>query len=148
MERACIISGRTLAVQKIVDSEGYTAFRQTMINQHAKKLRDCMGPLLNMETIRADAGKDLTAIATKAFDLSAKMFTSGWTLIITMPDCGTKFISSSMKPRNSEQDPTAMQIEKRKVKLAITPFITMRDDRGISIKTRTIHQASVLVEDN
>lgn len=148
MERACIVSGRTLAIQKIVDSEGYSAFRQTMISQHAKKLRDCVGPLLNIETIRADAGKDLTVIATKAFDLSAKMFTSGWTILITMPDCGTKFLSSSMKPRNTEENPTAMQIEKRKIKLAITPYITMRDDRGISIKTRTIHQASVLVEEN
>lgn len=118
-----------------------------MVSQHAKKLRDCLGPVLNADAKRADAGRDLTAIATKAFDLSARLYTSGWTFLISMPDTGSKFLHPNMKPRNTTQSPLEMHIRQTRVKFAITPFITMRDDRGMSIVTRNIDQASVLVEE-
>jgi hypothetical protein len=104
-----------------------------------------LGPVLNTAAKRADAGKDLSAIAARAFDLSAKMYTSGWTFLVVMPETGCRFLHPSMVQRNSKESPLNLHIQQVRVKLVVTPSITMRDDHMMTIRTKTIESSNVLI---
>lgn len=127
-------------------TQDYRAFRKYMIAQHTKKLRDILPLVLNPTTNRADAGRDLAVVVAKAFDLSAQLFTCGWTFIISMPEAGAKFAKPSMRARNSEVDPLDLQMRGTRIRFAVTPFVTLRDDSGLAIVTRNIDRSSVLIE--
>ena len=112
---------------------------------HSKKLRDILGPLLNHGCSRADAGRDLGAITIKAWELSVKMFTSQLTFQIYFPETATKFHAATMIAKDQPRaDPMHLQIRQTRLKLVITPVITLRDDRGTTIKAKNLHMSTVL----
>lgn len=127
-------------------TQDYRGFRKYMIAQHTKKLRDVLPLVLNPGINRSDAGRDLAVVVAKAFDLSAQLFTCGWTFIISMPEAGAKFAKPSMRARNSDVEPLDLQMRGTRIRFAVTPFVTLRDDSGLAIVTRNIDRSSVLIE--
>jgi hypothetical protein len=142
-----LIDRQVEAVQSITNSHIFGNFRQEQINLHTKRLRDMLGPLLNRGCPRSQAGKDLGLIAVTAWDLSVKMHTSHLTFQVYFPETAAKFSSATMLPTNSTVDPLKLQLQQARLSLVITPVITMRDDRGTTIKAKNLHMASVLLQE-
>jgi hypothetical protein len=146
--RAKVIGQQTDLIESMVQRNlPYLIFRNTQVSRHGKTLRDKTGPLLDIGVRRCDAGDGLNAIALQAFDLSAKMFTSNRTFVIKFPECGSKFLHTSMVSRNpyDAEAPLDNHLRQTRVKLAITPVITMRDDRFMTIQVKDIQHAHVLI---
>lgn len=146
-ERASLVSAQTIAISHIVSSEEYPPFRSAVLDKHTKNLRALLGPMLNLGVARANAGRDLGAIVVNAFDISTKLFTSSYSFVIMFPKCGDKFQYASMICRDSSHsiDPLSLQIKQYRLKLVITPIITLRDDRQLTIKVASVQYANVLV---
>ncbi|KAI9734188.1 MAG: hypothetical protein M1818_006605 [Claussenomyces sp. TS43310] len=145
-ERAEAVAMQTSAVQSIVSDDDFLAYRAHRLSQHTKELRGLLGPLLNKNVARADAGRDIGGMTVHAFDLSVRMHTSGWSFQFIFPECASKFGSTSMICRDSSitDTPLDLQIRQARLKLVITPVVTMRDDRGLSIRVKQLHCANVL----
>jgi hypothetical protein len=104
-----------------------------------------LGPLLNDGSDRTAAGRDLGAIAIKAWELSVKMHTSYLTFQVYFPETASKFSASTMVAKDRRRvNPIILQTRQTRLKLVITPVITMRDDRGTTIKAKNLHLSSVL----
>jgi hypothetical protein len=101
--------------------------------------------MLNDGVDRTTAGKDLGIIAVNAWDLSAKMNSSHLTFQITFPETASKFTASSMAAKDQPSEKSMeLQIRQTRLKLVITPVITMRDDRGTTILAKNLHHSTVL----
>jgi hypothetical protein len=134
------------AVQSVISAKDYRSFRAKQLGVHTKALRDMLGPLLDNGVARASAGSDLGAIAVLSWDLSCKMHTARLTFQIYFPETAGKFTAATMKAKDQTNvDPMKLQVEQTRLKLVITPVITMRDDRGLTIKAKAIHSANVLL---
>lgn len=146
-ERSDAVALQTSAVQAIVGGRDFLTYRAHRLSQHTKQLREWVGPMLNSTVKRGDAGKDIGAIIVHAFDLSVRMHTSGWSFQLMFPDCGSKFGSTSMVCRDEliTETPLDLQIRQVRLKLVITPVVTIRDDRGVSIRVKQLHCANVLI---
>lgn len=144
--RQHLIDQGSEAVQSVIAAKDYHGFRAKQLGIHTKALRDMLGPLLDDGVARASAGVDLGAIAVLAWDLSCKMHTARLTFQIYFPETNGKFTAATMKPKDiTKVDPMQLQIEQVRLKLVITPVITMRDDRGTTIRAKAIHSANVLL---
>lgn len=105
-----------------------------------------VGPLLNTDAVRSNAGRDLSSIAGAAWDTSIKLYASGLSFQVTFPECGARFAATSMLPRDEGNVPaTELQARQLRVKLVMTPVVILRDDRGFTIKAKMLHPANVLV---
>lgn len=134
------------AVSSVVASRNYHEFRAKQLSVHTKALRDMLGPLLDDGVQRSQAGVDLGAIAILAWDMSAKMHTSRVTFQIYFPETNGKFNAPTMKAKDyTGTDQMQLQIDQARLKLVITPVITMRDDRGTTIRAKALQSAQVLV---
>jgi hypothetical protein len=143
--RQKLIDQQARAVQTIIASSNYQDFRSTQLSHHSKRLRDMLGPLLNQGCPRAEAGRDLGAIAIKSWELSVRMFTSHLTFQVYFPETAAKFNAATMIAKDQPKvDPMQLQIKQTRLKLVITPVITLRDDRGTTIKAKNLHFSTVL----
>lgn len=142
-----MVAAQTHAVQCVVESKKYLAFRSQVLSGHAKALRAKVGPLLDEGVIRADAGKALGAIVVCSWDLSAKLYTSNYTFLFNFPACGSKFLHPSMECDDPTVEETNLQLHIRqaKIKLAIKPIITMRNDRNMTITAKKVQNGHVLI---
>ena len=132
-------------MQAIVASPGYQDFRTLKLTHHTKRLRDMLGPLLNVTASRTEAGRDLGAITIKCWELSVDMHTSHLTFQVYFPETNSKFNAATMKAKDQPMaDPVKLQVNQTRLKLVITPVVTMRDDRGTTIKAKNLHPSSVL----
>lgn len=106
-----------------------------------------LGPLLDLGIERKDAGRGLGGIAVSAWDLSAKIFTSNFTFIWSFSECGARFVHPSVECVDPSEEETPMQlgIRQAKIKLAITPIITIRNDRLTTISVKDVCKGHVLI---
>ncbi|KAK0125307.1 hypothetical protein ONS96_009161 [Cadophora gregata f. sp. sojae] len=143
--RQALINRRAKAVQFAVDHPKWEEYRNDQLNRHSQQLRDILGPMLNDGANRSKAGGDLGAIAFKAWTLSQEMNTAQVTFQVYFPETASKFTASTMIAKDKmDKNPMSLQIGHTRLKLVITPVITMRDDRGTTIKAKNLHYATVL----
>lgn len=112
---------------------------------HGKCIRDFLIRLVSPDVSRIVAGNDIGNIVTKAWDLIAEMSSSGITFKTHFPETSTKFTASLMEPVNSDISPMKLQNAGAKVRLVITPLVTLRDDRGTSIRCKNLVISKVLI---
>ncbi|RDW74991.1 hypothetical protein BP6252_06133 [Coleophoma cylindrospora] len=142
-----LLDQQLYAVREIVEGPGYRKYRNEQLEHHGKKLRKMLGGLLNNNVVRSSAGTDLGAIATFAWDLSAKMNTAHFTFVTAFFETTSKFSAATMTTKDTlSRDPMQLQLSGARLKLVITPNITIRDDRGASIKVKNLHKSNVLVQ--
>jgi hypothetical protein len=104
-----------------------------------------LGPMLNDGAPRSQAGKDLGAIAVTAWELSVKMWTAHITFQVYFPETAGKFSQASMIAKDQPSvDSIQLQVQQTRLKLVITPVITLRDDRGTTIIVKNLHPSHVL----
>lgn len=100
---------------------------------------------MNDSTLRSVAGGDLGALILKAWDLSIKINTAPLTFQILFPETAGKFNASTMIAKDKPwADQMQLQIKQTRLKLVITPVVTMRDDRTRTIRAKNLHHSSVL----
>lgn len=140
-----MIDQQARAVQSVISAATYGEFRCRELNRHTKSLRDMLGPLLNEYSPRAVAGQELGAIVIIAWDLTVKMNTSHLTFQVYFPETCSKFTAATMNAKDSTANAMQLQIRQTRLKLVVTPVITMRDDRGTTIMAKSIMQSDVLL---
>lgn len=104
-----------------------------------------VGPLLNADCARALAGQELGNIVITAWELAVKMTTSHITFQVYFPETCNKFSAATMTAKNSTTNPLTLQVYQARLKLVITPVITLRDDRGTTIIAKSVLHSKVLV---
>ncbi|KUJ21834.1 uncharacterized protein LY89DRAFT_385378 [Mollisia scopiformis] len=145
-KRQHLVDRRTTAVQTIVNDPMYKEWRSKQLHDHSRRLRNMLGPMLNIDSDRTDAGRDLGTLAIQVWDLSAKMHTTPLTFQIYFPETGTKFVAAHMIAKDRPNiDPVSIQVNQPRIKLVITPVVTLRDDHGSKIKAKNLHHAAVLL---
>ncbi|KAH7419182.1 hypothetical protein BKA64DRAFT_8932 [Cadophora sp. MPI-SDFR-AT-0126] len=143
--RQALIDRRAKAIQHAVCSPNWGEYCQEQINGHCQKLRNILGPMLNDGANRSKAGNDINAITRKAWNVSQEMNTAQVTFQVYFPETASKFTASTMIAKDKmDKNPMGLQINHTRLKLVITPVITMRDDRGTTIKAKNLHYATVL----
>ncbi|RKF73680.1 hypothetical protein GcM1_243136 [Golovinomyces cichoracearum] len=143
--RQRIVDQRDVVVKSIIDHEEYNQWRSTRLIQHTMHLQDILGSLLNQNCNLTSAGRDLGAIVVLAFDLCARMHSSSMTFQIAFPEITTKFNSNTMIACDlAPGEYLASQATMIRLKLIITPIVTLRDDRGTTIKAKSLQLARVL----
>ncbi len=132
-----------------MSQKGWPAFRVHCLSTHTHNIRAIVGPFLNEGVSRSTAAREIGAVISMAFDLSARIFTSEQTFVMTFPKCGSRFLHTSMICVDPTINESPLDIHVRQVvlKLVITPTITMRDDRKMSITVRSLQNSDVLIED-
>ncbi|KAG9239095.1 hypothetical protein BJ875DRAFT_366606, partial [Amylocarpus encephaloides] len=143
--RQNFVDQQARAVQSVLSAKDYQVFRSRQLMNHTKRLRDMLGSMLDEGALRTAAGRDLGAIAVDAWELSTKMHTAQLTFQVYFPETAAKFTAATMVARDQPHTPTMdLQLRQTRLKLVITPVITMRDDRGTTIKAKNLHHSTVL----
>jgi hypothetical protein len=149
MERNQLVNLRTELIREIVSRDTYPKFRSDTLSYHSGQLRKLLKDVLNQNAYHPNAGRDLARIVVGAFELGQAMFISGRMFPSWFPDTGSRFQNTSMINMDLRIGLTPMQLQIRqmRIKLAITPVITMRSDRDTTIEANTVQIARVLVMD-
>lgn len=143
--RQSLTDRRAKAIQFAVSHPDWKKYRTAQTNEHLVKLRAHVGPMLNTHCNRAQAGQDLGPVILKAWEISERMNAAELTFQVSFPETATKFTASSMIAKDQPTvDPMTLQLRQTRLKLVITPVITMRDDRGNTIKAKNLHHSTVL----
>ncbi|KAE8451495.1 hypothetical protein EG329_003568 [Mollisiaceae sp. DMI_Dod_QoI] len=143
--RQKLVDQRANTVKTIVNHVNYMSWRSSQLHYHAKQLREILEPVLNTHCDRSEAGKALGVLVIRAWDHSAKMFGAPLTFQVYFPETNSKFSATSMFAKDQPHaDQMQLQIRQTRLKLVITPVVTLRDDRGTTIKAKNLHLATVL----
>lgn len=144
-ERQALVNRLVKVVDRILHSPNFEFWKKETMNSHCKNLRDYVGMLLNEGAKRQDAGRDLGVVAMRAWDIGVKMQLSGLSFQVIFPETAGKFTASSMIAKDRPNvEPMQLQLSQTRLKLIITPVVTLRDDREDSIKVRNLHHSTVL----
>ncbi|KAK3304018.1 uncharacterized protein B0T15DRAFT_399437 [Chaetomium strumarium] len=148
-ERQALIERRAKLIREIVESPEATKYRSNKITQHASRLKDILAVFLpsDMDSKAAKDGVvyDISVIASTAWDVSAKVLQAPITFVFTFNDVNSLFMTEMHEALDCSTDPRQLQAEKCRVKLCVTPAITLRKDQGSTIHAKNILKASVLV---
>jgi hypothetical protein len=133
----------------MVEGDNAASFRNFKLTQHHQFLKTMIAPFLTkrnrQENVTNEAFYDLFTIATSAWDLSAKLFRSRLTFQYVWNDVGARFSAETHEPLDCSVSPLTLQLEHCRVRLCATPAVTMRNDQGMTIDTKNILKAGVLV---
>lgn len=144
--RQNLIDRRAQAIASIQNHHDYTEWRLTQLTFHTTQLRKLLSLVTNPGVDPREAGGHLATMAIRFWEQSAKMHSSPLTFQVYFPETGSKFNSSSMIAKDRPgTNPMQLQIKQVRVKLVITPVITLRDDRGTTIKAKNLHHATCLL---
>lgn len=145
--RQGLVDRRDTIIRNIIKDKDYKVLRSTRLTQHSNSLRGILGSLLNEDCDFDSAGRNLGAIVALAFDLCQSLHSSALTFQIVFPNLTTtKFNASTMIVRDKTFiKPLALnRIAMTRLKLVISPMVTLRDDRGTTIKAKSLQLATVL----
>ncbi|KAK0703258.1 hypothetical protein B0T26DRAFT_876318 [Lasiosphaeria miniovina] len=147
-ERQAIVDRQAELVQSMTVHDKWASFRQYKVNDHFQKLKKMMGPLVcarPSHNMHQEAFYDLHNVTTSAWDLSAKLVLSRLTFSYMWNDTGAKYSNESHVAIENREDPVILQIKQARIKLAVTPIITMRDDRGLAVMPKCLSKSKVLI---
>ncbi|KAK4120026.1 hypothetical protein N657DRAFT_580707 [Parathielavia appendiculata] len=149
-ERQVILDRRAKLVTEMVEGTNAQAFKNFKLTQHHQFLKTMIVPFLAKRNNKQsnfvnEAFYDLFTIATSAWELSAKLFRSRLTFQYVWNDVGVRFSAEMHEPLDCSVDRLTLQAEHCRVRLCATPAVTMRNDQGMTIDTKNILKAGVLV---
>lgn len=102
---------------------------------------------MNKGCSRTKAGSDLGVMIISSMEIGAKMWTAKLSFQIVFPELlGAKYTAGTMIAKDHPHDnPYQLQTRQKRIKLVMTPSITMRDDNSITIIAKNLHKANVLL---
>lgn len=143
--RQSIVDQISSVIARMLADPEFTEYRSRRISFHQQRLKTIVGPLMDSDASRTEAGFDLHAVASTSLQVSALMFQSrlnfefSWALT-----CG-KFSVDFHVPKDPPLDPLMLQARQYRLKLVVTPTILFRDDRGVSINPKRVLRSEVFV---
>ncbi|GAB1313596.1 Liprin-beta-2 [Madurella fahalii] len=147
-ERQSIIDRRVELVTEMAEGPKAAAFKNHKLNQHHQQLRMMIAPFLprtKENNTRDEAFYDLFAIAGAAWELSSKLLRSPLTFQYVWNDPCARFSADVHEALGCSISPTTLQREQWRLKLCVTPAITMRSDKGMTISAKQILKSGVTV---
>ncbi|KAB8299845.1 hypothetical protein EYC80_000091 [Monilinia laxa] len=146
-KRQELVAEQSALIKSVIKSRDYGAFRNDALIHHTKSLRDMLGPLMNKGCSRTKAGSDLGLMIISSMEIGAKMWTAKLSFQIVFPELlGAKYTAGTMIAKDHPHDnPYQLQTRQKRIKLVMTPSITMRDDNSITIIAKNLHKANVLL---
>ncbi|KXX82529.1 Liprin-beta-2 [Madurella mycetomatis] len=147
-ERQSIIDRRAELVTEMAEGPKAAAFKNHKLNQHHQQLRMMIAPFLprtKENNMRDEAFYDLFAIAGAAWDLSSKLLRSRLTFQYVWNDPCAKFSADVHEALGCSIGPVYLQREHWRLKLCVTPAVTIRSDKGMTISARQILKSGVTV---
>ncbi|QSZ34706.1 hypothetical protein DSL72_007561 [Monilinia vaccinii-corymbosi] len=146
-KRQELVAEQSALIKSVISSRDYVTFRNDALIHHTKSLRDMLGPLMNKGCSRTKAGGDLGLMIISSMEIGAKMWTAKLSFQIVFPELlGSKYTAGTMIAKDHPNDnPYQLQTRQKRLKLVMTPSITMRDDNSITIIAKNLHKANVLL---
>ena len=142
-----MLERRAKLVLTMLDSPRWDQFRHTKVNEHFQSLKNAVWALVPNDTkteMREDAHFDLFSMIELSWELATKMFLSRADFTFSWPQVGEKYSVESHFPADMQREPSANEVRYWRVRLAVTPGVTMRTPEGMSIKPLRILRANVL----
>ncbi|KAL2184839.1 hypothetical protein L209DRAFT_773255 [Thermothelomyces heterothallicus CBS 203.75] len=147
-DRQVIIDRRAQLVTDMAEGPNAAAFKNYKLTQHHQYLKTMVAPFLarrKVPNVTNEAFYDLFTITTAAWDLSAKLLRSRLTFQYAWGDAGARFSAETHEPLDCTVDRLTLQHEHCRLRFCATPAVTMRNDQGMTIDTKNILKAGVLV---
>lgn len=144
-ERQSIVDQIASHINIILMDPEFPSFRQRKENFHHQRLKTIVGPLMDSSASRSDAAYDLHNITVLVLQASANMFQSRQHIQFAWNNTCSKFSVESHAAKETAVDPVTLQMKQWRLKLVVTPLITLRDDRGLTAVPRRVLRSEVLV---
>ncbi|KAF8866886.1 hypothetical protein BDZ45DRAFT_683099 [Acephala macrosclerotiorum] len=143
--RQKLIDQRVRVIEEIKNGINFQDWRSEQLSYHTKILRGLVSHFLNDDSDRLAAGRDLGVLTIEAWKMSTKMNSAPVSFQIYFPETNGKFSATSMSAKDRyDIDGMALQLKQTRLKLVITPVVTLRDDRGTTIKAKSLLLSTVL----
>jgi len=143
--RQTIIDQISTVIGQMLANPSFTEYRARRISFHQQRLKTIVGPLMDPDASRTDAGFDLHAVASTALQVSALLFQSRLSFEFSWSVTCSKFSIDFHVPKDPPVDPLMLQQRQYRLKLVVTPSILFRDDRGVSVNPKRILRSEVFV---
>ncbi len=143
-ERQAALETQAQLVARILMDSRFQEFRQFKINHHVDRVKMIVGPMLPTTKTRNESQYDLHNLVSQAMELSAVMFESRRRFDFTWNSTCTKFSAEHHSSLDSSLPPIQLQVNQWRLKLVVTPGITLRDERNPNISRRVL-KSDVLV---
>jgi len=147
-ERQEIIDRQAAILAKMMENKRWREFRSWKVNDHFQRFKKMIGPVVYSEPksqTLEDAFFDLYGIVDSFFDLAIEIVKSRLSFQFVWNDTCTKFTAENHNAVNSDLPPITIQLKQWRLKLVMTPGITMRNDQGMNITPRQVLKSDVLV---
>ncbi|KAI1210721.1 uncharacterized protein F4807DRAFT_459562 [Annulohypoxylon truncatum] len=137
-DRQAVLNDHARIIDEALKSPDMETFRANTINRHSQILSGILHPLRGVKVAEKDADAGIRALITISWDMSSKIWTSGMMLSYYFPPCGSRFTENNMKARNLAAFDLEAQIQLQymhaRVELAMSPVLSLRDNRDGEIK--------------
>ncbi|KAL2020778.1 hypothetical protein VTK56DRAFT_7976 [Thermocarpiscus australiensis] len=143
-----IIDRRVELVTEMSKGPKSLQFKNHKINYHHQQLKLMVAFFLPRDkkaNLPDEAYYDLFAIVSSAWELSSKVLRSRLTFQFLWHDGNAKFVADVHEALNSDLGGRALQQAQYRLKLSVTPAITIRSDQNMTIATKQILKSRVLV---
>jgi len=133
----------------MLDDARWDQFRHTKVNEHFQALKQSIWALAPDEKTRTEmheAGHfDLFSLLELAWELATKMYLSRADFYFSWPDVGEKFSADSHVDLAVDHPGILEPARFGRIRVAVTPGVTMRKPEGMRIVPKGILKANVLV---
>ncbi|KAK0748545.1 hypothetical protein B0T21DRAFT_420581 [Apiosordaria backusii] len=133
-------------VKEIEASPQAASYRHRKIIDHNQVLRKMISPFIKMAKANQEPIlHDLFTVTQAAWELSSKLLKANCTFHYVFNDTGAKYSADVHMAVETFLKPEDLALKNYRVKLSITPIVTMRSDANLTIKASQILKAKVLV---
>ncbi|KAK4651274.1 hypothetical protein QC762_604770 [Podospora pseudocomata] len=121
-------------------------FKNRKVIEHNQILRKMIAPFIKLAKANQEAIlHDLFTVTQAAWELSSKLLKAKRTFHYVFNDTGAKYSDDVHMAVETLLKPGDMALRNYRVKLSITPIVTMRSDENLTIRASQIVKAKVLV---
>lgn len=151
-ERHAVVNRQNELYESIFNGPQAEAFKTHQLSMHYQGLRKIVAPFITNATAPVGSNgevrelePDLFSILEVAWKLMDKIWRSRLTFPYVWNDWNAKFTAEYHIALMTKVDPIELQKRGARIRVAITPAVTMRSDRGLTINSKQILKSKVLV---
>ncbi|KAK1830756.1 hypothetical protein QBC39DRAFT_103140 [Podospora conica] len=146
-DRTILLDRRAVLILSMLDNARWDQFRHTKVNEHFQAIKQAVWALCPDDNRRGEmhenAHFDLFSMIEVAWELATKMYLSRADFYFSWPEIGDKY---TPEIHDLADRPTpGQELKYGRVRLAVTPGVTMRKPEGMRVVPKGILKATVLV---
>lgn len=141
-----MVDSMAAVVETITTANKWRQNRQVKINHHVARIKTAVGHLLaNDSDSRRRIALQIWEIAEAAVELSASVYRSRLSFDYLFAETGSSFALGGHHALNSDLSPQTLAANQCRVKLAVTPRVTLRGEDVGAAASEVIVCSKVLV---